>query len=362
MTGPPPRGGSDGALDRDEDSLTARFRELAGAPGPGIALGMGDDASVLTATPGGDLVWTVDVLEEDVDFRRAWLTLEEVGGRAVGAALSDLAAMSARPWAVLLALGSAATDPAPELLALFRGAAAAAARFGASVAGGDLTRRTAGVGVAVTALGTLPAGTSLTRAGALAGDELWVTGEPGRAARGLGLLERLGRAAAEAADPAAVAAWVAPVPRLAEAEWLRERARPHAAIDLSDGLARDLARLCVASRVGARLEAAAFEAEDETALQRMLTGGEDFELLLAGHPGVLKDVAADFTRDFGLAIRRVGEVTAGDGIVLRGGDGSERALDPEGWDHVAKSPLQPLGNRAAAGREGFARGPAAPLE
>jgi hypothetical protein len=76
----------------------------------------------------------------------------------------------------------------------------------------------------------------------------------------------------------------------------------------------------------------------------------------------LKDVAADFTRDFGLAIRRVGEVTAGDGIVLRGGDGSERALDPEGWDHVAKSPLQPLGNRAAAGPEGFARGPATPLE
>jgi thiamine-monophosphate kinase len=336
VTGPPPAGGSDETLARDEDSLTACFRELAGTLGPGIAIGIGDDASILPATPGRDLVWTVDVLEEEVDFRRAWLTLEEVGGRAVAAALSDLAAMSARPWAVLLALGSAAADPAPELLELFRGAAAAAARFGASVAGGDLTRRAAGVGVAVTAVGTLPAGTALTRSGALPGDELWVTGEPGHAARGLALLEQLGRAAAEARDPAAVAAWVAPVPRLAEAEWLRERTSPHAAIDLSDGLARDLARLCAASRVGARVEAAALEAKDDADLRRALTGGEDFELLLSMHPGALRGVAADFTRDFGLALRRVGEVTAADGIVLRGGDGSERALDPEGWDHVRR--------------------------
>ncbi len=344
----------------DEDALTARFREIAGGGEPEVGLGVGDDAAVLRAPPGDELVWTVEALEEDVDFRRGWLSLEELGGRAVAVTLSDLAAMAARPLAVLLALGSAAPSPAGELLGLFEGAADAASRVGARVAGGDLTRRVWGMGVTVTALGTVPAGRALSRAGARLGDELWVTGRPGRAARGLALLERLGRDGADREDPEAVSRWVRPAPRLAEGVWLRDHAAPSAAIDLSDGIARDLARLCAASRVGARVDAAALGAAagpgGEERIHEVLTGGEDFELLIAVAPGALASAAREFEHAFGVPIARVGEVIAGSGVKLRARDGGERPLAPEGWDHVAdhgagdfaKAPLRSLGNREAA--------------
>ena len=172
-------------MPRDEDALVRRFDELAGPPSPAVRRGIGDDAAVLLPLGGSELVWTVDSLEEGIDFHRDWLTFEEVGARAVAAALSDLAASAARPVAILLALGSGASDPAAELLELFRGAAAAARRWDAPVAGGDVTRRERGVGVSVSALGVVDAGRSLRRDGAHPGDEIWVTGFLGRAAAGL---------------------------------------------------------------------------------------------------------------------------------------------------------------------------------
>jgi thiamine-monophosphate kinase len=336
------RGAGRGLRGLDEDALTARFRRLAGGGNAVVRLGIGDDAAVLSAPAGGELVWTVEALEEDVDFKREWLTLEELGARAVAVTLSDLAAMAARPLAVLLALGSAAAAPAGELLDLFRGAAAAAARLGAPVAGGDLTRRASGVGLSVTALGTVTAGLALTRSGARPGDEIWVTGRPGLAARGLALLERLGRVAAECQDPRAVSRWMRPDPRLREAAWLRERGAARAAIDLSDGLARDLARLCGASGVGARVDLASLAVAAGPAPhadeRQILAGGEDFELLLAAPPGSLAAMADEFATTFGVPLTRVGAIVPGSGVSLRAPDGAERPLPPEGWDHVRPEP------------------------
>lgn len=345
------RPGSQRSRPGSEDELTLRFAELLGTQRGSLVVGPGDDCAVLRPRPDEDLLWTVDVQEEGVDFRRGWLTLEEVGARAVAAALSDLAAMAGRPLAVLLSLGSARASPAGELLELFRGAAEAAAGWGAAVAGGDLTRRESGVGVGVSALGAVPRGGAILRSGARAGDEVWVTGTLGVAAAGLRLVKTDGRRAAERRDLRAVARFARPTPRLAEALWLRERAAPRAALDLSDGLAADLSRLCKASGLGACLDAdrlgeaawgggtaarrgsTAARGGGSAAREDALFGGEDFELVLAVRPGALDGATREFRRRFGVALTRVGTLMPGSGIVLRDG-ARETPVLPRGWDHV----------------------------
>lgn len=354
----------------DEDELTRRFAGIAartarahpevvrgksGRPGPrdslaaGLVLGIGDDAAVLRPEPHEDLVWTLDALEEGVDFRRSWLSPGEVGQRAVAVTLSDLAAMAARPVAVLLALGTAGPDRAGELLGLFRGAAAAARRFGVPLAGGDVTRRAAGVGAVVTALGATPRARALRRDGARPGDELWVTGRLGQATAGRRLLERLGRERAWRRDHASVSAFVRPTPRLAEALWLRERGELHAGIDLSDGIGRDLTRLCAASGVGAQLDAADLprQARGAAGLRDALYGGEDFELLVAAAPSSLDPLAEEFHERFGVGLTRIGQVTPrspGAAVLLRTARGT-KPVEPRGWDHLVDEPTPRKGER-----------------
>ncbi len=326
-----------GGWPSDEDALTRRFAELAGAASPPIALGIGDDCAVLRPDSGEDLLWSIDSQEEEVDFRREWMTLEEIGARAAAAALSDLAGSGARPLAILLSLGSAAADPAEELLALFRGAARIARSCGAAVVGGDVTRRARGVGVTVAVLGSAPRGAVLLRRGARPGDGIWVTGSLGLAAAGLSLLRDRGRSAAEIADAPAVERFVRPAPRIAEALWLRERGAAHAMLDLSDGLARDLSRLCAASGVGAVLEAEsvleAAAAAGESGLQNALHGGEDLELLLSAGSQSIAAFVKSFTELFGVGLTRIGEIRSAPGLYLRRA-GREAPLIPAGWDHV----------------------------
>ena len=342
---PPARTGDPGAAPApaEEDDLTALFREVAGPPSGTLLLGIGDDAALLRPPAGEDLVWTVDALEEGVDFRREWLRPDEVGGRAVAVALSDLAGMAARPLAVLFVLGSAAPNPARELTALFRGAAAAARRWGAAVAGGDITRRRSGAGISVTALGAVPRAQGLRRSTAWPGDEVWVTGTLGLAARGLRLLAARGRRRAERDAPEAFARYALPVPRIAEASWLLGRGELTGGMDLSDGLGRDLVRLCAASRLGAtldeeRVRAAAAEPWDPD-LGGALHGGDDYELLLTAPAGALAPLAAEFEGEFRVPLRRVGDMEAEPGVRLAGSGGT-RPLEPGGWDH-----LDPMGGR-----------------
>jgi len=329
--------GAPGAAGWDEDALTRRFAELVGPPRGELVLGVGDDCAVLRPDPEEDLCWTVDSLEEGVDFRREWLSLEEVGARAVAVALSDIAAAGGRPLAVLFSLGSAGPAVAEELLGLFEGAARAARGWGVAVAGGDLTRRERGVGVTVSALGAVPRGRALLRSGARAGDEIWVTGRLGLARAGLRLLREVGREGALRENRAAFERYAHPSPRLAEGAWLSERAPISACLDLSDGAARDLSRLCAASRVAARLEAeavlAAAALPGERGLQDALFGGEDFELLVTIPLGGLAEIAPEFSRRFDLPLTRIGEVLEGSGVVLRTERG-ERPLAAVGWDHV----------------------------
>jgi thiamine-monophosphate kinase len=305
----------------------ARLAEIFQARVAGVEIGIGDDAAVVVPPAGAKLVWTIDAQVEDVHFRRAYVSLEDIGYRATMAAASDVAAMGARPWCMLssLVLGDDLDDASFEAIA--RGVASAAAEIGAPVVGGNLSRG-AELGVTTTLLGSTER--AIARGGAKAGDRVLLAGPLGLAAAGL-------RALAKGIDPAdprvaeAVRAWRRPVARIADG--LAMSASAHACIDVSDGLARDAGHLARASgaRVvllrealdaagGPALEAAA-RAIGADALDLVLHGGEDYALVCASPVDVPGFVA-------------IGVIDEGQGVWLRTETG-ESEIAPRGFDHFA---------------------------
>lgn len=291
-----------------------------------VLVGPGDDAAVLV----GGWVLSADLSVEDVHFRRAWLSDAEIGYRAAAAALSDLAAMAARPLGVLvsLALPPKSGADAEDVHAGIREAATAA---GAAVVGGDVSRSPGPLVVDVVVVGR--AESPVLRAGAQPGDEVWVTGSLGGAAAAVRLWE-------EGADPGGVLreAFARPVPRIAEALRLAELGVLHALVDLSDGLAGDAGHLAAAGAVRVVLEthhvpvaAAAREAlGEEGALEAALHGGEDYELCLTAPPGALRGDELD------VSLTRVGRVETGTGVWLDEGDGTPRRLARGGYSHIGR--------------------------
>ncbi|MFO0586328.1 MAG: thiamine-phosphate kinase [Polyangiaceae bacterium] len=225
-----------------------------------VLVGIGDDAAVLAPSV-EPLVWTIDAAVEGVHFRRAWLTFEDIGYRSTMAAVSDLAAMAADPLGVLSALVLPPNVTDDDLYALARGQREAATACGAEVIGGNLARGIE-LSITTTALGRAPS--PAPRAGARPGDALWLLGPVGLAAAGLrflagGITRTEPTVATEHPQFArAIEAWRRPRARIAEGLTLRNVAT--AAVDISDGLARDVGHLAQASTVRAVLEAAAFEA------------------------------------------------------------------------------------------------------
>lgn len=306
----------------------------ADGTGGGVILGVGDDAAVLRVPDGEDLVAAVDSLVEGRHFP-AGSDPRSVGYRALAVNLSDLAAMGAVPRWALLALTLPAAEPA-WLEPFAAGFMLAADRHGVALVGGNTTAGPLNVGVQI--LGTVPRGTALLRSGARPGDVVAVTGTLGDAAAGLELIlhpER-SRAAPDAAREL-VARFEYPTPRVAFGCVARGIAS--AAMDLSDGLAGDLAKLAAASGVGAHLaierlplSSALLAAWPEPqARDFALAGGEDYELLLCVRPQRYQELAQAATR-CGVALTRVGEVRAGTGV-SGALDGRPVQVPAGGYDH-----------------------------
>lgn len=267
----------------------ARIRELAklfATDSEAVQLGIGDDAAVLRPQK-EPLVFSVDVAVESVHFDRAYLSWAQVGARAMTAAVSDLAAMGARPLAALCSLVAPALS-GDDFLALHAGIAQASRDYACPVIGGNLASG-AQLSLSTTVIGTLP-GPGLYRSGARAGDEIYVTGPLGSAALGLKLLQLL---AATAEGAPFVDAWRAPRARVEQGLALSGHAT--SAVDVSDGALADLGHVCEASQLGAIVEAervplAAGMAEIARTLGvdpvvLALTGGEDYELVYTLPPG-----------------------------------------------------------------------------
>lgn len=296
-----------------------------------VVVGPGDDCAVVT---GGSIALSSDLMLEGVHFRREWLSAYEIGYRAAMVSLSDLAAMAARPIGILVSLG---ITPADEALSaeIMQGARDAAARGGAAVLGGDLSRSLGPIVLDVCAVGE--AAEPILRSGAIPGNELWVTGELGGAAAAVRALLR----GAEV-DPIGCTHFRRPVARTAEAIWLAERGLIRAMLDISDGLAGDAAHLARASGVAIVLEPDAIPlhpavrhsaADEADAFELALSGGEDYELCLAVPAGALAPYLSEFEKEFGIALTRVGIVEAGSGVLLRGAGGGREPLAFGGYQH-----------------------------
>ena len=310
-----------------EFDLIRRFIGEGGALPPEVRVGPGDDAAVIE----GGWVLSTDLSVEDVHFRRAWLSDEEIGYRAGAAALSDLAAMAATPVGVLVSL-AAPRGGAVDLEAVEAGVKRVAESVGASVIGGDVSRSPGPLFIDVVVLGCTS--WPVLRDGAEPDDHVWVTGSLGRSAAAVHLWE----SGAEPPDELR-AAYAAPVPRVAEARCLVEHEVVDALIDLSDGLVGDLGHVAAASGVQVTIETDLLPIDDavvdalgpEAALEMALHGGEDFELAFVTDPGVVDPQY--FLERHGIVVTRVGRVSEGEGVWLEDASGELRRAERGGFDH-----------------------------
>lgn len=314
-----------------EDGLIARY--FAPIAGEG-ALGLRDDAALLRPAPGHDLVLTVDGLVAGVHFFPDDPPAS-VARKALGVNVSDLAAKGAEPVGFLLALALPEGWTEGWLAAFAGGLGEAAREVRCPLLGGDTTRAGGALTLSITALGQVPRGTMVPRTAARAGDRLLVTGTVGDAALGLALRLDPDAAWARALAPEHRAhlldRYLHPRPRIALARALREHAR--AAMDVSDGLAGDLAKMMRAAGLSAEVDAAAIPLSEaaraaiglEPALmERVLTGGDDYEILCAV-PGDLAEELARAGEAAGVALAEIGRATPGEGLpVFAGPDGARR--------------------------------------
>jgi thiamine-monophosphate kinase len=284
------------------------------------AVGIGDDAAVVQVPRGDALVTSVDTAAEGRHFRREWLSPREIGYRATAAALSDLAAMAARPLGVLVALTVPESWRA-QLLDIADGIADAVDVTRTKILGGNLSSG-AELSITTTVLGSAFA--PLTRAGARLGDSVYVTGRLGDPGAALDAL------LAGAAPGTHRERFARPVPRIMEALWLADRGAS-SAIDISDGLAADARHLASASGVCLSLDAALIPRCEGVTAERALQSGEEYELLVTA-PHVLN--AGEFEARFHIPLTRVGEIVDGSSGSVR--IVGARVASVPGYDHFSR--------------------------
>jgi thiamine-monophosphate kinase len=312
-----------------EFDLIERFFTRAAARSD-VLLGVGDDAALLEVPPGRALVAATDTLVEGRHFLPD-APPDSVGHQALAVNLSDLAAMGAEPAWALLSLSL--PDAAGEWLEAFAsGLYALAGRHAVALVGGDTVRGPRVV--TITALGFVEPGLALRRSGARPGDLLYVSGWPGEAAAGL---EALQRGAGSPDDPLVRRCRYAE-PRIALGRALRGRAS--AAMDVSDGLLGDLAKLCASSGVGAVLDLERLPVSAELARRYsasecerlVLSGGDDYELLFTLPEDAAAEVQAISSP--ALPLHRIGRIEAARGVRCRR-EGRLVTVAEGGYDHFA---------------------------
>ena len=297
---------------------------------PRAKLGLSDDAAVVSFARGGEVVVTTDTTTDGVDFRLEVHDPRRIGRQALGANLSDLAAMAARQVGAVISVvlpgtGRGRLTPLELAIRLYEGIIPLAKEFDVAIAGGDTNTFDGPLVISITALGELTERGPLKRSGGRPGDWLLVTGSLGGSLLGH-MLDF--------------------TPRICEALALHERYELHAGIDISDGLAIDCSRLAKASGCGAviftdrvPISPDAFRLSDQeqaadrdaAALQHALSDGQDFELLLAVAPDTAQRILRE--RPLECAVTHVGELLVEPGLWLQSDASGRRPLQPIGWVH-----------------------------
>jgi thiamine-monophosphate kinase len=303
-----------------EERLIARyFRPLATAPG---AFGLDDDAAIVTPPPGCDLVLTTDGVIAGVHFLPGDPP-DTIGRKALRMNLSDLAAKGAKPVGFLMSVALPVTIDEAWVAAFAAGLGEDATHYACPLLGGDTDHTPGPLSVSMTAFGALPHGAMVRRSTANVGETIVVSGTIGDAALGI-LLRRDASLAKSWRLPEALSAhlndrYLLPQPRNALAAAVLQHAS--AAMDVSDGLAGDLAKLCRASSIAAEIDVARVPLSDAaraalaaapTLIETILTGGDDYEVVLTIAPSKLGAFRAAADKA-GVAVTEIGRVMAGEG-------------------------------------------------
>jgi thiamine-monophosphate kinase len=317
---------SDPTLPAEFALIARHFRPLAG---PG-ALDLTDDAALLTPPVGRDLVLTVDAMVAGVHFLPDDPP-DLVARKLLRVNLSDLAAKGATPLGYLMTVSAPRATPDAWFAGFAAGLAQDQAEFALTLLGGDTTSTPGPISLSLTAVGHVAPGRMVHRTGAQAGDGIWVTGTIGDGALGLAVAQR------RLADPSGhlLDRYRLPRPRLG----LPIAGIASAGMDVSDGLVQDLGHLCRAAGLQAIIEAPLVPLSDAARaagpdwLATCLTGGDDYELLLAVPPAreAALHQAGHAAR---IPVTRIGNFCPGDpGVLVRDLAGQPIALDRPGWSH-----------------------------
>ena len=334
--------------DLTEREIIARIeRQLPPAP-DWLLVGIGDDAAIVEPERNRVEVLTVDAVVEGVHFDRAFVPPDAIGHRALAVNLSDIAAMGAAPRLALLSFALPPALPLDDFDGIVAGIVTLAGRHRVQVVGGNLTRTTGPLVIDITVAGTVKRRQALTRSGARPGDEVYVSGAIGAAAAGLLLLHeaRTRRGANDSelssTSKSCVDRYLRPTPRVRLGTLLARNRAATACMDLSDGLSDALHQVADASGVGISIVAdalpidaatrAVFAAHQLDPIGEAVSGGDDYELLVAVRPRLRRRLAAA-TRHGGTPLTRIGVCTDDRAVTIR---------------PTADAAAEPLGRRAFA--------------
>jgi len=323
-----------------EDKLIERFfKPLATHPG---ALALSDDAAYLTPPAGYDLVLTTDMTVAGVHFFPDDPP-ETIGKKALRVNLSDLAAKGAEPIGALLAISFPEEIDEGWVANFSRGLGEDCVAFFCPLLGGDTTKTPGPLSISITAIGKVPSGKMVKRAGAKAGDLILVSGTIGDAALALEMKRRfLSGGLGDLNKPQAaelLRRYRVPEPRVALAPMLRDFA--NAAMDISDGLVGDLGKLAAVSGVSAQIETAKIPlsnpahdaiAGESALLATALTGGDDYEVL-AAIPEARFTAFAEAAGKAGVPVTAIGRFGEGEGVVVLDANGKELSFATTSFSH-----------------------------
>ncbi|MBU0675578.1 MAG: thiamine-phosphate kinase [Proteobacteria bacterium] len=325
-----------------ERGIIERIKCRVPVPEGDLLVGIGDDCSVVKRSTGILELFTVDTLVEGIHFDSSWHSPRLLGRKAVSVNISDVAAMGGYPRYALLSLGLPKGIDETWVRDFLDGFEEALGEFEVTLMGGDTVASPGGVMISVTLVGESLEGQVLLRNTAKDGDLILVSGVLGDAAAGLELYRMNKAGIHPEAYPAQIKAHLDPVPEIVLGQLLAESGLVHAMMDLSDGLATDLARLCEASGLGAEIAAETLpistgaervaEALACSALEWAIAGGEDYRLLLTIDPGNREKLAALVRTKLGRELFLVGRMISKHGVFLVE-DGHRREISYAGFDH-----------------------------
>jgi thiamine-monophosphate kinase len=316
------------------DLIATIFAPLATYPG---AFGLTDDAAAIPPRPGFDMVVTSDAIGEGTDFFKHD-PAATIAQKALRVNLSDLAAKGAVPEFYMLAIALPEGMTLEWLMAFADGLAQDQTQFGVSLLGGDTSRTEGPLTITLTAFGFAPQGRMIRRNGARPGDAVYVTGTIGDSGGGLAIFKREKHALGEAQRDHLIGRYRVPQPPVDFGPALLECAT--ASVDVSDGLIADLGHVAKASGVAIALEAGAiprsdalraFWGDDNAAIVRAATAGDDYQIAFTADPARENDIMAQ-AHSAGIPVTRIGTVAAGAGVTLHRG-GVALAVPKPGYRH-----------------------------